>query len=69
MLGGRLTQRKNIRSPARYRGKRVDVGGFNLQGDDGSGGGFNIMIQETRDNVVLESGRTYDLDTGEPLVS
>lgn len=58
-----------MRSPARYRGKRVDVGGFNLQGDDGSGGGFNIMIQETRDNVVLESGRTYDLDTGEPLVS
>ena len=58
-----------MRSPARYRGKRVDVGGFNLQGDDGSGGGFNIMIQETRDNVVLESGRTYDLDTGEPIVS
>jgi hypothetical protein len=69
MLGGRLTQRKNMRSPARYRGKRVDIGGFNLQGDDGSGGGFNIMIQETRDNVVLESGRTYDLDTGEPIVS
>ncbi len=58
-----------MRSPARYRGKRVDIGGFNLQGDDGSGGGFNIMIQETRDNVVLESGRTYDLDTGEPIVS
>lgn len=58
-----------MRSPARYRGKRVDVSGFNLQGDDGSGGGFNIMIQETRDNVVIKSGRTYDLDTGEPIVS
>lgn len=69
MLGGRLTQRKNMRSPARYRGKRVDVSGFNLQGDDGSGGGFNILIQEDGNNVVIESGRTYDLDTGEPIVS
>jgi|TARA_B100001094_G_C18114867_1_gene763344 hypothetical protein len=69
MLGGRLTQRKNVRSPARYRGKRVDVSGFNLQGDDGSGGGFNLLISETGDNIVIESGRTYELDTGEPIVS
>ena len=69
MLGGRLTQRKNVRSPARYRQRRVDVGGFNLQGDDGSGGALNIMMQETRDNIVLESGRTYEIDTNEPIVS
>tara|TARA_B100001113_G_scaffold261956_1_gene216859 strand:- start:2802 stop:3011 length:210 start_codon:yes stop_codon:yes gene_type:complete len=69
MLGGRLTQRKNVRSPARYRGRRVDVSGFNIQGDDGSGGSFNILIQEDGHNVVLEEGRTYLLDTNEPIVS
>lgn len=40
-----------------------------MQGDDGSGGSFNILIQETGDNVVLESGRTYEIDTSEPIVS
>lgn len=69
MLGGRLTQRKNVRSPARYRGRRVDVSGYNMQGDDGSGGSFNILIQEDGNNIVIESGRTYNLDTGEPIVS
>jgi len=69
MFGGRLTQRRNIRSPARYRQRRTDVGGFNLKGDDGSGGGFSIMIQENGDNIVLEQGRTYELDTREPIVS
>ena len=69
MLGGRLTQRKNVRSPARYRGRRVDVSGFNLQGDVGSGGGFNLLIQEDGNNIVLEEGRTYLLNTGEPIVS
>ena len=53
MLGGRLTQRKNIRSPARYRGRRTDVGGWNLLGDDGSGGSFSITIQETNDNILV----------------
>ena len=67
MLGGRLTQRKNIRSPARYRGRRTDVGGWNLLGDDGSGGSFQLTIQETNDNILIEEGRSYELDTAEPI--
>tara|TARA_B100000459_G_scaffold146712_1_gene113714 strand:- start:992 stop:1207 length:216 start_codon:yes stop_codon:yes gene_type:complete len=67
MLGGRLTQRKNIRSPARYRGKRTDVGGSNILADDGSGGFVSLTIQETNDNILLEQGRSYNLDTSEPI--
>ena len=67
MLGGRLTQRKNIRSPARYRGRRTDVGGWNMLGDDGSGGSFSITIAETNDNILLTEGRSYELDTSPPI--
>ncbi len=67
MLGGRLTQRKNVRSPARYRGRRVDVGGWNMLGDDGSGGSFNILIQETGDNIIIDEGRSYEMDTNSPI--
>ena len=67
MLGGRATQRKNIRSPARYRGRRTDVGGWNLLGDDGNGGSFQITIAETNDNILLTEGRSYQLDTSEPI--
>ena len=68
MLGGRLTQRKNVRSPAQYRGRRVDVGGWHMQGDDGSGGSFNILIQETGDNIIIDEGRSYEIDTNSPIV-
>lgn len=68
MLGGRLTQRKNVRSPARYRGRRTDTGGYNMGGDDGSGGSFGLMISETGDNILLTEGRSYELDTNSPIL-
>jgi hypothetical protein len=68
MLGGRLSQPKFIRtSSARYRQKRVDVSGFNLQGSDGSNS-FNLLLADGN-NIILESGFIYDLDTGLPISS
>jgi len=68
MIGSRLSQLNSIRvSSARYRQKRVDVSGFNLQGVN-DGNDFNLLLADGN-NIILESGFIYDLDTGLPISS
>lgn len=70
MLGGRLTQRKNIRSPKRYRDRRTDISGFGIKFDDGSGGGDFILLTgagNDGDNLKLAESRTVAINTEEPI--
>mgnify|MGYP001360416678 CR=1 FL=1 len=68
MLGGKLSQLRTIRtSSARYRQKRVDVSGFNLQGTEGANS-FNLLLDDGN-NIIIESGHLYNLDTGTPILS
>ena len=70
MLGGRLTQRKNIRSPKRYRDRRTDISGFGIKYDDGSGSGFFLLLtgdNNDGDNLKLAESRTVSIYTEEPI--
>ena len=70
MLGGRLTQRKNIRSPKRYRDRRTDISGFGIKYDDGSGGGDFILRTgggNEGDNLKLAEARSVAINTEEPI--
>lgn len=70
MLGGRLTQRKNIRSPKRYRDRRTDISGFGIKYDDGSGGDFFLLLTgdgNDGDNLKLAESRTVAINTEEPI--
>ena len=68
MLGGRLTQRKNIRSPKRYRDRRTDISGFGIKYDDGSGGGDFILLTgggNEGDNLKLADVKKNDVEVFE----